>query len=536
LLQEIINNDLNLINKNITQINSNLKLFEKETIILINEENENKINSYKVHVNNVNLKKNNKIEDNINKEPLKFKNPLKKELLISPSSKLQSLTYPSLRTIKGTLLSRGTKTISLVKTEIDKIKNNYRLINDPIENKVISNNLNKNFLSTNINSIYTFSSFLTESKLNIFSFNKNNYNSKIIKSASLLLKSFFLGLKCLISTPVYIITPDKVVILLFFFWKKRSFFKKLKIISRINKNKSYFLRIKKIINNNKIINKTYPINTKSKNIINDNNEIKLKEKNNFNLLQDFIKEQGKLQYNNLRINNFKMENSLIKKFTKIKTKLDLGLFISQINLNSISTSPWIFKNKMSQFENDKQLNFNVPFLGAGIYKLINSNIKRFFSNYKFKKYFNHIGSLLNKIFNNNIEIKLVRLYYPFYDSNILTQILGINSKKIKFINMIKILNIKAKIYKLKDLIKKNKFSIRPDHLKGTGSVSSFLSGIKIKKAGRLKIERIIPRYTVKTVQIGSFARDKVNFMETSRYTNKTKKGAFSFTVSISHVF
>ena len=64
---------------------------------------------------------------------------------------------------------------------------------------------------------------------------------------------------------------------------------------------------------------------------------------------------------------------------------------------------------------------------------------------------------------------------------------------------------------------------------------SYLSGLNIKLAGRLMTQSIRPRFTVQSKQEGSLARVKVHYTEESRFTGKNKRGAFSFTVSISHV-
>lgn len=65
-------------------------------------------------------------------------------------------------------------------------------------------------------------------------------------------------------------------------------------------------------------------------------------------------------------------------------------------------------------------------------------------------------------------------------------------------------------------------------------IPSALSGIKIKVAGRLLTQRVIPRKTVKIISSGAISRGKSMFVETSRFTNKNKRGAFSLTVSIGH--
>jgi hypothetical protein len=64
---------------------------------------------------------------------------------------------------------------------------------------------------------------------------------------------------------------------------------------------------------------------------------------------------------------------------------------------------------------------------------------------------------------------------------------------------------------------------------------SYLSGVNIKLAGRIMTESMRPRFTVQSFQEGSLARVKVHFTEKSRFTGKNKRGAFSFTVTISHV-
>ena len=48
--------------------------------------------------------------------------------------------------------------------------------------------------------------------------------------------------------------------------------------------------------------------------------------------------------------------------------------------------------------------------------------------------------------------------------------------------------------------------------------------------------KIITRKTVSKTNKGSLARDFVNFVDSSRFTNKSKRGSFSITVSISHVY
>ena len=67
-------------------------------------------------------------------------------------------------------------------------------------------------------------------------------------------------------------------------------------------------------------------------------------------------------------------------------------------------------------------------------------------------------------------------------------------------------------------------------------LATILTGVNIKLGGRLMRGKIVPRRTVNKIQYGSLARSKSNYITTARLTQKNKRGAFSFTVSIGHKF
>jgi hypothetical protein len=71
------------------------------------------------------------------------------------------------------------------------------------------------------------------------------------------------------------------------------------------------------------------------------------------------------------------------------------------------------------------------------------------------------------------------------------------------------------------MIQKKRFSALP----------GYLTGISLKFAGRLPTQRIVPRKTVKTKDIGSVARKKAILVETARFSNKNRRGSFSITIS-----
>jgi Mitochondrial ribosomal protein (VAR1) len=131
---------------------------------------------------------------------------------------------------------------------------------------------------------------------------------------------------------------------------------------------------------------------------------------------------------------------------------------------------------------------------------------------------------LSKIYQKPVELELDRLHYPYYDSNILSNMIGLISNIVKLRFIIKKLFTIAKIKKTNNFM--NKYSIIP----------SYLSGFKIRVAGRLLTQRVIPRLTVKTIQRGNLARGKAQFVDSARFTNKNKRGSFSLTVTMGHIF
>jgi hypothetical protein len=134
---------------------------------------------------------------------------------------------------------------------------------------------------------------------------------------------------------------------------------------------------------------------------------------------------------------------------------------------------------------------------------------------------NKICDILSLYFKKPVELELVRLYYPYFNSNILVNLLGLIINKIKVRFIMKKLFKKAIIKNPTKLSRKNRLTIIP----------SFLSGIKIRIAGRLLTHRVVPRKTIKTIRRGALARGKVNFLDIARFTNKNKRGAFSITIS-----
>lgn len=115
-----------------------------------------------------------------------------------------------------------------------------------------------------------------------------------------------------------------------------------------------------------------------------------------------------------------------------------------------------------------------------------------------------------------VEIRVIKLRFPYLDREILAKYTALNARKYPF----------ARIHKT--VFKKRAFFLLP-----TGKKSSLFNdhlpysskGIKLELAGRLTTQKSIPRKTVANKHIGSgLSRNQVNKGH-FRYTSKNKLGA-----------
>ena len=144
----------------------------------------------------------------------------------------------------------------------------------------------------------------------------------------------------------------------------------------------------------------------------------------------------------------------------------------------------------------------------------------------YKTNISNVVSELSKLLNSDVELHLVQLKKPFHNSDILSKYLNLKSFNFKFVQLI---NKLLKQIKLPTSFRflKNRFSIK---------TSSIVSGVNIRLGGRTFRQKIIPRRTVQQIQRGSLSNDKVDFIEKSLSTGKTKRGSYSFTVTLGHIF
>lgn len=138
-------------------------------------------------------------------------------------------------------------------------------------------------------------------------------------------------------------------------------------------------------------------------------------------------------------------------------------------------------------------------------------------------------SLLSKKLRKPVELQLIRLHHPSLESNILANTIGFiakNSRRTFRVIMLKLFK-STKIRKFNEF--KYIFNLRK--LRPTALV-----GIRIKLGGRLLSQKIVPRFTSRTIQRGNLGKTKTDLITTSRFTNKNKRGAFSFTITMGHKF
>ena len=165
------------------------------------------------------------------------------------------------------------------------------------------------------------------------------------------------------------------------------------------------------------------------------------------------------------------------------------------------------------------------------YKYFKENFIYFNVLETFKKEFNALTLILEKFFNSSVQLEITRIYYPFFDSNILAQLIALNGKIFGLFKILRFLSRKMHISNPNNSSGKTELS--PYKI---NSLVSKLSGFKIKVAGRFYNKKIIPRKTVYTIQRGNLARGVIDFVDTSRYTNKSKRGSFSITITLSHIY
>lgn len=140
----------------------------------------------------------------------------------------------------------------------------------------------------------------------------------------------------------------------------------------------------------------------------------------------------------------------------------------------------------------------------------------------------YLCSFLSNKLKKNVKIELIRLHHPALESQILANTIGFisNNKKVRFRSII------TSLYNNTQIIKLNESALKDSNLNYCRPTA--LIGIKVRLGGRILSQKIVPRFTTFNKQKGAFARIKSDFTTQSRFTNKSRRGAFSYTVTIAH--
>lgn len=192
----------------------------------------------------------------------------------------------------------------------------------------------------------------------------------------------------------------------------------------------------------------------------------------------------------------------------------------------------ISKPKLNKDSNKIVINFyyflNLPISkGKNSYKqsrIINSSLQESL-NPKAIKFSNLILKLSN-LYGKPVELRPVRIHYPYLNSYILAQYIALNIKKGKFnmitrnlfkkAKLIKPSNIKNNINNIKDLIKYSSTRFNPQ----------YLSGIKIVISGRLSQRKAASRTSIVRRSIGTLSLNSSNsLIDANKFTFKGKNGA-----------
>lgn len=137
---------------------------------------------------------------------------------------------------------------------------------------------------------------------------------------------------------------------------------------------------------------------------------------------------------------------------------------------------------------------------------------------------NNLGEILSKLSNKNIELRMVKINYPYLDRHILAQYIALNTQDFTFLQIIRrifrtispVANIGQSKDKLPNLLTRG------------------ITGIKIQLSGRLVTERSKPRQTVQTANVGTFSKSNKSMIDRSSYTTKNKKNSFTIKVWINN--
>jgi len=140
---------------------------------------------------------------------------------------------------------------------------------------------------------------------------------------------------------------------------------------------------------------------------------------------------------------------------------------------------------------------------------------------------NNLGERVSKLFSfsskkRTVELRLVKLHYPYLNSFILAQYIACNAENHKLVKIVR--RLFSYVAPVKDTQSIEALA---------SALPSHIVGLKVRVSGRLITERSRPRQTIQTAQIGSFSKSNLSLVDSACFTTKNKKGAFTVKVWIS---
>lgn len=133
---------------------------------------------------------------------------------------------------------------------------------------------------------------------------------------------------------------------------------------------------------------------------------------------------------------------------------------------------------------------------------------------------NSLGELLSNVLNTSVELRLVKVNYPYMDAYILAQYISKELGLVKWTEVQR--RLTASILPIKSIYGDN-------IIKG----NTYVTGVKVTLSGRLMNETSLPRQTTKSFSIGSFKRHRESLLTLGKYTAVNLKGSYTVNVIIS---
>jgi len=133
---------------------------------------------------------------------------------------------------------------------------------------------------------------------------------------------------------------------------------------------------------------------------------------------------------------------------------------------------------------------------------------------------NSLGEVLSNVLNTSVELRFVKVYYPYMDAYILAQYISKELVQVKWSEVQR--RLIASILPIKFIYDDN-----------IVNGNAYITGVKVALSGRLLNEPSLPRQTTKSFSIGSFKNHREAVLTQGKYTAVNPKGTYTVNVTIS---